>query len=1355
MKKNQFNSKYTLLIIAGFIVALYLFNAGLFATKIPFVGQAEGTNGTVNPYYYAEAGSSTVFACAQNPLLLRYDIEPSATAKPSYIVTPIAGVLTGFVYSSETTNPSLTAQLPKTTKMWLSGNNIYVYKQNIGQLTGNCLVCTNFGSGVSKTLSTPGLCSAATDMFVKYRADASGFPPSSFAYYNGFGKDLIYYSSTGSTGIIQNCANSISTLYSASLVDSMNGWGLYLTSDKSHAYFCQDGNSIYKFASASAPSGFSISKSQQSGKYEIAYPHPYPNCTNSESANVNNYYVYTKGTVNSAYLVNTNVSGTIQFWNDGTTQGNNAYILSSKYVCSSDKSSILLQNCSNIGGSKLQYTCKLNDCAFSSSVQDLGNIPGVKCASKFIADSKVCVGNNTLYTVDSTGSSQSFTTCGYQCVNNDHCDECKSGWQKCSDDKKSTLICINGQYAPGTTCQGIETCKDNNYVANCSSGYNVSDELCGGFGFDSLQPIKFGIDKIWHANGDKCQQGCDVINNVATCRLLCPTPGYFCEAGQLQYCNNSVKRDYERNPISECTSGECTADGKYCKAKYSDGDTFCIASSVYKASSSGNLLDLNGGIKTSLDRPCPNGCNPLVNNTKATCVYATGCENNKGLDICVPNTQVHATCSVDGLSYTFNESCTSKGSTWYCDKVSGVAGCVKQANQCTPNIPFCYNGTSLKNCNSEGMFDGTTNNTCNNQGCYTDNMNGYGKCNNECTELDSYTCKADTNSYICKNVNGQQIYTLDQDCSSYNGCDTNTGKCKVQCSGSQICTGTGQFSAVYSCNAGKISSTPQYNCNGVGCAADGVNCKSECAIGDVSCFDTLGVQYTSLSAPTLSLAGQCTKATSGQMYYSKSNCGSMGCVAGTCTVGTPNAFFCDGNSIYQYDSNGMKPSTPYKICNVNSKIAGLTPMCLNGENDCQYCADNSIQCDGNTQYTCSNPNNPLDRTEVRSCEYSCSNTNGNYCDNITKSVERLSFNKNEGAISLKYIFKGSESKKGLVINSATLNLKGTGVDKTITGQSSGTTGEMTISGIGTLEKGVYNATLTLNNYGRSYVDTVTVTDSYTISILGSNKILSKVPNVPTTMIIEAKNGVNAPQSLVVASQSPGLTVTLDNTLISTQWQATLLAQPGTYNFTVTARDNGVDVVSQTFNDITINPAKLDVGLIIPNILSSGKHTFEFTVTAPNEKGLASPVNNAQVACYVNSQATQALATAVDGKYTCSYDFTASGTYYVEAKADMTNYASGSSGGNVVVSGGTGGTGTTTGNGTGTGTITPVPTGFVCCMMGNNTFMVIAQNSCTTVVSDTYCQSTTQKPATDNTLIYIIIGIIAFAVLNKKGGRKRR
>jgi hypothetical protein len=467
---------------------------------------------------------------------------------------------------------------------------------------------------------------------------------------------------------------------------------------------------------------------------------------------------------------------------------------------------------------------------------------------------------------DTTFAGRCVQDINTQTVKIAHCMNCSSSVQRCDpQDNKVIQTCQgDGSWFSAEPCPGIQVCQDpqGDGTYECNADFIDNQPACGGQGYPGLpsntkQRYKYQIASgTWITNGAECRTQCNAADRI-TCTNDCDWAEWgSCSGGIISHCDRNTDTgniiDYGTNPPRTCAypvneQPQCNSAGTGCNATYELNKRYCIGGYIKLGVTGGDPLT-EGGVDLSNYYQCVIGCMESQPAGTATCLPsvvppASKC-HSMGQIVCDGLfQQVQCTEYMDNIQQLPGGG-TPPSSHHYCDDSNYEIGIDAQwlsyPTDCVGSMK-CLDGTTIHSCDTSGYFDGRFTETCGGNGC-TESTPGHPQCNTPlfCAYNFSgdlyYGCEGALISWPCARVSvndydGTSIVKGAPSllCSTLCVPTANPNqRCQSQCTGSQICQG----GVVYPCDGGIIDSdSPKWNCNGKGCATDGVNCRSECGPG--------------------------------------------------------------------------------------------------------------------------------------------------------------------------------------------------------------------------------------------------------------------------------------------------------------------------------------------------------------------------------------------------------------------------------------------------------------------------------------------------------------------------------------------
>ena len=513
--------------------------------------------------------------------------------------------------------------------------------------------------------------------------------------------------------------------------------------------------------------------------------------------------------------------------------------------CDLANNRIINQYCGDFGFDLVE-TCFLG-CEYVRN-QEVGELRRdiVKCAGKYMPNAEFCLGDR-LYSVSSDGDSYAPPEdCQVDCLQTTQmnrltgrapqadCITCGNGWQRCglNDDVEE---CFNNQWSLKQDCINTQTCSPiagQDHKAECTSENQPGDERCL-----VKQPQRMNSLYVWENNGDVCDLSCDDSTGDAVCELECSNlDGIRCNSvlAKLEICQNTDRDNdwnaYPEGTNGECISGSCASSGDSCHPVKPLG-RYCSEGDIWESKLDPSKI-LDGGVRQDQVQTCVIGCEGTGSNTR--CIPLTRCDGNFGDTICSLDGQKVELCSNTGETSSVVDNCPVDHATgWYCSTETGSAVCTEPIPDCDGDTE-CV-GSSVYSCSNGNL--GAEDYSCipgsdfglEGGGCEESNFEAVCSdiCDsskpNLCISEDQYSCTLDSTT-------GQFIPTDLKDCSNL-GCDEDTGRCAIQCSGEETCDG----GVLKECNNGVIGIETD-DCNDAGCDTTTDLCTNECVSeGDLGC----------------------------------------------------------------------------------------------------------------------------------------------------------------------------------------------------------------------------------------------------------------------------------------------------------------------------------------------------------------------------------------------------------------------------------------------------------------------------------------------------------------------------------------
>jgi len=855
------------------------------------------------------------------------------------------------------------------------------------------------------------------------------------------------------------------------------------------------------------------------------------------------------------------------------------------------------------------------------------------CLSAYNLGDKYCINNQVMIAVSSSNlllGEIGEEPLGSECING----------------------CSNGECIPATGCQG-----------------NANNFIC------------IGVNKI------KCSSDTQTYISTEDCSLT--YNGGYCEAGACVkpepectgtlYCTNTSGTDGVILPcynevlgseiVSNCNNLGCNKDSqdrvscndecnnieseKICR----DGDSykcsiFDVDNRIYKDQ---KIFTLNSPCGS---RGCENGvCTSQCNGTKIcqdgvlkSCdegvigtefdnCYGKGCntQTNTCINTCVVPQQLQCYDSdlwrcTEQINLqkilVLNQSCFFE-----CDILADPAVCTVE---CTGQ-KFCSSendGNSvIRECESGGI-PGIILDECYGIGCNVNTTS----CLNECF-LDTYDCR-EGDSYKCQNKsNGQRIFEYFQDCGS--GTCSN-GRCSSECSGTKTCIG----GTIYSCDYGDLGDEID-SCNNAGCDTFTNECNNECS--------DLGI-YTCSESDSI----YCFKNITNEQYMTETiDCGSEGCGSdGKCKSKKPNTYYCISESLFLTDSLGYLPQNPNKVC-LDPTYCPVKYVST-GESsdvDCHYCEANQPFCTSTEFYYCDNPLTG-EKRDVQSCEAGCSIVDNNYkCDQLDISISPNQNFLADSILTIKGSLRGSSSENGIK-TPITASISGVGVSKTVSIISLDS-GNFSLD-FGQLLVGVYNITITLDNFDKTFNVMSKVTEGYALKSQDV-QVVQRIPGTTPEVIAELqdnKGGVPDTISVLQLDIPQGLSVTSQSTGVSGKWKLFVNGEPGKYLIKITPIKNQVELEKVELW-VELRKPQLTTTSNVPKSRKLGKETYNLKITGPTAGDTSGPISLDSITATMSHSpaVTLTLLPAGAGSYTFEYDFLDLGTYVLNVNAVKDGYES--------------------------------------------------------------------------------------------------
>ena len=865
------------------------------------------------------------------------------------------------------------------------------------------------------------------------------------------------------------------------------------------------------------------------------------------------------------------------------------------------------------------------------------------------------------------------------------------------DDSDTTRDALWKSYPPD--CNGGMKCVDSTNIKSCdTSGYfdGRFTEDCSGNGCTETTP------------------GQPQCNAAPICSGLSFTGDNFygCEGTKISWpCNKVPANDYDGKKIVlgspsilcdiQCTPTASSNTADRCQAACSGSQT-CEGD---------NVIECNGGAKGNIKWGCnAKGCNTANSNCNSDC---GGLNNLNGISdgySCNSATQryCYPVFAPGSTTNIIQRILSETPCVFGCNTATG-----KCNTQCSTNEiaagQKCVSDDVYK-CSSNGAQAATPSWNCNSKGCSADGIN----CQNECGpgvigEEATYKCDGTTSRFcntlysdtLNPTVATQRIY-VDTPCAFQ--CDSTLGKCKAQCSGGSMCAND---NTIHECIAGSDTGKIINTCMARGCSviAGQAVCTSDCSSADVdkglTCVNSLGLTANSCTGSGCKVL-QCLKneTTIGTVTYTQFYNATVGCGVSGCSysgnqyrcignVAYANSFDCGTDSvtgllnglIYKTDAAGVTISPAIDNCAGKSANNSLSPYCKRGSGQCYYCEQSQIYCvnsgsNSGTSFTCINGTTGT-ITGQTTCNVGCHN---GYCDKSFIMLPDttnfpLSPNSNTGNINMQLTLKTSSSK--LPVSGATLTavLSGTGIQSQ-TQSNLKTLADGSLANpiqFGSLTKGSYSITITVQGYSSNNVQTIPVvmTDSFIVKKYLVD-ILYLIPGTSPTIEIQviSPNGA-VPDALFVSSY--GNMSTAPTVVRSTEhpdrWILTLPAgiTPGDYLIGFKPSQNGVDqsnILEQVLK-FTVAQPDLILDLNSPASTTPGKHEYVLSITGPGyDSGiiktmpLSPDITPKATVTTSSGQNDIVLLDQGGGRYLFDYTFSTSATYTFNIEATKAGYGGG-------------------------------------------------------------------------------------------------